>query len=260
MSQDQQIFSTAILSLQSPVPAGLTNGCGKVANRRFSVYRNNVMDSLIKALQTGFPVISKLLGEQNFKNIAGLFVRQHPPASPVINQYGDNFPAFLKDFKLLEHLPYLADTARLEFALRRSYHAADAKSVHPSEIDALSPEQLNAAELKMSPCAFLISSAWPIYGIWNYNTAPNAPKPPVQAQDVLVVRPNFDPYPVLLPPGGAIFFESLKQKMNFFDAVSAAQDDHTDFDLAAVLTIFLTQNVLIEIRSNSRERRQQENV
>ena len=156
MSQDQQIFSTAILSLQSPVPAGLTNGCGKVANRRFSVYRNNVMDSLIKALQTGFPVISKLLGEQNFKNIAGLFVRQHPPASPVINQYGDNFPAFLKDFKPLEHLPYLADTAHLEFALRRSYHAADAKSVHPSEIDALSPEQLNAAELKMSPCAFLI--------------------------------------------------------------------------------------------------------
>ena len=165
MSQDQQIFSTAILSLQSPVPTGLTNGCGKVANRRFSVYRNNVMDSLINALQTGFPVISKLLGEQNFKNIAGLFVRQHPPASPVINQYGDNFPAFLKDFKPLEHLPYLADTARLEFALRRSYHAADAKSVHPSEIDALSPEQLNAAELKMSPCAFLISSAWPIYGI-----------------------------------------------------------------------------------------------
>jgi len=48
--------------------------------------------------------------------------------------------------------------------------------------------------------------------------------------------------------------------MNFFDAVSAAQDDHTDFDLAAVLTIFLTQNVLIEIRPNSRERRQQENV
>ena len=82
----------------------------------------------------------------------------------------------------------------------------------------------------------------------------------MQAQDVLVVRPNFDPYPVLLPPGGAIFFESLKQKVNFFDAVSAAQDDHTDFDLAAVLTIFLTQNVLIEVRPNSRERRHQENV
>ena len=84
MSQDQQIFSTAILSLQSPVPAGLTNGCGKVANRRFSVYRNNVMDSSIKALQTGFPVISKLLGEENFINIAGEFIRDHPPDSPLM--------------------------------------------------------------------------------------------------------------------------------------------------------------------------------
>ena len=72
MSQDQQIFSTAILSPQRPVPAGLTNGQGKAANQRFSV-------------------ISKLLGEQYFKNIADLFVRQHPPLSPVIDQYGDGF-------------------------------------------------------------------------------------------------------------------------------------------------------------------------
>lgn len=85
MNQSQHSFSNALLSPERPVPAGLTNGMGKGATRRFSVYRNNVIDSLIKALQTGFPVISQLLGEQNFKNIASLFVRQHPPESPVIN-------------------------------------------------------------------------------------------------------------------------------------------------------------------------------
>ena len=148
---------------------------GKGATRRFSVYRNNVIDSLIKALQTGFPVISQLLGEQNFKNIASLFVRQHPPENPVINQYGDLFPTFLEGFEPLEHLPYLADTARLELALRRSYHAADSAFVHPSEFEALSPEALNLAQLRIAPHAFLIRSCWPIYSVWQYNTTPNAP-------------------------------------------------------------------------------------
>ena len=107
MNQGQQSFSNALLSPESQVPAGLTNGMGKGATRRFSVYRNNVIDSLIKALQTGFPVISQLLGEQNFKNIASLFLRQHPPESPVINQYGDIFPTFLEGFEPLEHCPIL---------------------------------------------------------------------------------------------------------------------------------------------------------
>ena len=52
MNQGQQSFSNALLSPESQVPAGLTNGMGKGATRRFSVYRNNVIDSLIKALQT----------------------------------------------------------------------------------------------------------------------------------------------------------------------------------------------------------------
>ena len=255
MNQSQHSFSNALLSPERPVPAGLTNGMGKGATRRFSVYRNNVIDSLIKALQTGFPVISKLLGEQNFKNIASLFVRQHPPENPVINQYVDIFPSFLESFEPLEHLPYLADTARLELALRRSYHAADSAFVHPSEFEALSPEALNLAQLRIAPHAFLICSCWPIYSVWQYNTTPNAPKPPAQAQDVLVVRPNFDPHPVLLPPGGATLFESLQQGLNFFEAASVAQDQQTDFDLAAVLTLFLSDNVLSEIIPKANKRR-----
>ena len=145
------------------------------------IYRNNVMDSLIKALQTGFPVIAKLLGKQNFENIAGEFVRQYPPKSPVISQYGDLLPAFLKGFNPLDHLPYLGDTARLELALRRSYHAADSSAIQPSELNTLSPDQLNSVRLALAPCACVIRSAWPIYGIWHYNTAPNIiPRPTLQ--------------------------------------------------------------------------------
>ena len=72
----------------------------------------------------------------------------------------------------------------------------------------------------------------------------------MQSQDVLVVRPHFDPYPVLLPAGGAVFFTGLKRQLNFADATSAAQDKHANFDLVAVLTLFLAGNVLTDIQLN----------
>ena len=70
-----------------------------------------------------------------------------------------------------------------------------------------------------------------------------------------MVRPNFDPHPVLLTLGGATLFESLQQGLNFFEAVSVAQDQQKDFDLAAILTLLLSENVLSEIITKANKRR-----
>jgi hypothetical protein len=43
--------------------------------------------------------------------------------------------------------------------------------------------------------------------------------------------------------------------LNFFEAASVAQDQQTDFDLAAVLTLLLSENVLSEIIPKANKRR-----
>ena len=84
MKTSQKLFSSAVLAPDVPTPEGLSDAKGNPAGRRFSVYRNNVAVSLKEALKTRFRVISKLLGEENFINIAGEFIRDHPPDSPLI--------------------------------------------------------------------------------------------------------------------------------------------------------------------------------
>ncbi len=203
--------------------------------------------SLTEALETAFPVIRKLVGAENFKLLAGAFLRQHPPSTPLMMFYGAEMPAFLAAFEPTKTIGYLPDVARLELALRESYHAADADPIDPAALQALSPDALTAAKLGLAPAMRLVRSEWPIHAIWLYNMEDAAPKPAMVAEDVLIVRPEFDPSPVLLPPGGGAFIGALQQAMTLGEALEAAIQTAENFDLSQVLSLLISTNTLTKI-------------
>lgn len=247
MSARQDIFAAAILDPAQPLPGGLHDGNGRAAVARFNVYRNNVVVSLTEAMCTGFPVITRLLGQQNMDGLAAIFLRAHPPGSPLMMHYGADFPDFLAATAPLAHLGYLADIARLELAIRRSYHAADAVPITPSLLTETPVEQLMGAPLAIAPAVQVIGSDWPIHDIWRFNTDDTAAKPRPGPQDVLITRPEFDPVAQLLPPGGAIWIKGLMQGQTLGEAHDAALADTPDFDLTTPLTLLLQGNALIPL-------------
>lgn len=113
---DQSAFHAALMDAARPVPEGLRDPAGRPAGKRFDVYRNNVAVSLTRALETGFPVLRKLVGAEFFSAMAGVYLRTHPPTSPLLQQYGQDMPGFLRGFPPAKSLPYLPDIARLELA------------------------------------------------------------------------------------------------------------------------------------------------
>ncbi|SEO62766.1 Putative DNA-binding domain-containing protein [Salinihabitans flavidus] len=247
MSVDQGSFRAALLDPERPVPGGLRDGAGRPAGRRFAVYRNNVAVSLTDALETGFPVVARLLGPTNFRSVAGAYLRQYPPRSPMMMTYGADFPGFLQGFEPLAHLGYLSDVAALEYALRESYHAADAGPIAPDALAAIPSDALAETRLTLAPALRLLRSRWPVHDIWAYNTYKDRPKPRTVAQDVLVTRPDYDPAPHLLPPGGAAFIDALQSGRPLGAAVEAATQAQADFDPAPVLTLLLTERAIVSL-------------
>ncbi len=250
MNVTQRDFHDAVLDPKSDRPNGLSDGTGQPAGRRFDVYRNNVAVSLTEALETAFPVITKLVGESNFKLLAGVFLRQHPPASPVLMLYGAEMPSFLVGFAPTQSIGYLPDVARLEQAMRESYHAADATPIGPALLQNTPPEALLASHVTLAPSVRLVRSSWPIYSVWAYNMIEGAPKPAMAAEDVIVLRADMDPEPTPLPPGGGAFVETILNGATFREAVDAGAAQAPDFDLTKVLSLLIGAGALTKLETS----------
>lgn len=242
MTHTQDQFVTALLDPAVDVPNGLIDANTRPAGRRFNVYRNNVAVSLTEAMHTAFPVITKLLGPQNMDGLAGMYLRQHPPKSPLMMHYGIDFPDFLAGMEQLSHLGYLPDVARLELALRQSYHAADVTPIEPGKLAQTAPEIILETSVHLSPATLVLRSDWPVFDLWRFNTQDNAPKPLPGPQDVLITRAEFDCMPHLLPDGGADWIQALQAGLTIGQAHQQVLTSHPEFDLGPTLSLLLQGN------------------
>ncbi len=247
MRLDQTRFHDALLDPAAPVPEGLIDGRGRPAGRRFNVYRNNVAVSLTEALEVSFPAIRKLVGAENFKAVAGAFLRRHPPRTPLLMRYGAAFPEFLAGFEPLAHLGYLADVARLEQALREAYHAPDATPADASILERLAPEALARTALRLAPAVRLVASDWPIHAIWRFNMEENAPAPAPRGETVLITRPEFDPQMTPLSPAAAAFVAALLRGAALEEAFDTATAVEPEFEPSATLALLLGERAITAI-------------
>ena len=238
----QSDFCAALLDPGLPVPHGLTDPQGRPAGKRFNVYRNNVAVGLTTALETGFPVVRKLVGPDFFSAMAAVFLRRHPPTSAVLMHFGTHLPDFISSFPPVAHLRYLPDIARIECAIRASYHSADALPLPPGHIVTLPPARLLAARLTLAPSLRIIRSRYPVWSIWAANSYATSTPAQNRAEDVVVLRPDFDPAPHLLAPSAFDFLAALAKGQTVGEAIETAGDAH---DLPATIALLVGGGALV---------------
>jgi hypothetical protein len=233
----ETLFAKALLGTEPTPPLPITAPTAAIPARRLAVYRNNAIASLTAALTRRYPVVERLVGGEFFRAMARQFVMRHPPRSPLLAQYGEDFAEFIAAFGPARELPYLADVARLEAARTRAYHAEDAPPLGADDFAALDADALGDIRLQLHPSAAILRSPFPIVTIWAMNSGEFEHQSIElgQSEDALVVRPHLDVEVRALPPGGAAFLQSLAAGLPLRDAVAAALADHGAFDLAGSL-------------------------
>jgi hypothetical protein len=247
----QASFAAALLAPDLPCPTGLRAWNGSDPVKRLAVYRNNVVSSLIDALADTFPVTQELVGTEFFRAMASVFVRQCPPRSRLLTDYGNEFPAFVDGFEPAKSVPYLADVARLEQARVTAYHAADAERVSAESVSAAlaSADEVGLLRLTCHPSVRTLASGFAIVSLWAAHQGQGelADVDPSVAESALVVRDGLDVVVLRLPPGAARFIAAIQRGAALADAAALAADEAVDFDLPTVLTLLMRHGALTSI-------------
>ena len=228
-------FASALLAPERATPAFVTGPRGKAAVRRYNVYRNNITVSLIDALAAIYPAVQRITGVEFFRAMARFHVRATPPASPLLFEYGRDFPAFIETYEHAQAMPWLADVARIERAWLDAYHAADAVPLAAEALAAIPPERLAGAVFTAHPAMRLVRSRFAAVTIFAANRDEgtfdqiDAGTP----EDALITRPNADVIMRHLPDGGAVFLTSLLAGRPLGEAAASALESSPSFDIAA---------------------------
>ena len=244
----QEAFAAALRDPESPPPQTLRAWNGSDASKRFAVYRNNVAVGLVDALCDTFPVCFELVGEDFFRALAHVFVRQRLPQSRILYEFGAGFADFVAGFEPAREVPYLADVARLEYARVEAWHAADGDSMTVEGWSAIAQDRLGELRIAPHPSARVLSSPFAVYSLWaaHQGALDISTVDSCEPEDALVVRPVLDVETIALPPGGAVFFTALAEgkKLGQAAAEAAAREQ---FDLAANLAVLMQSGFAVAV-------------
>jgi hypothetical protein len=248
LAERQEGFAAALLDPRRAMPPGVVGPDGEGSLIRFSVYRNNVVVSLIEALEDAYPAVCRIVGGEFFRAMARAYVAMDPPTSPILLDYGAGFPGFIAAFAPAASLPYLADVARIERAWTEAYHARDATALEPDAFATVPVERAAEIRLFVHPSVRIVRSPFPALTIWRMNVADGVPEPvdlEAGGEDILLMRPGAEVEVRSMPDGGAEFVSAVVRGHSLAEATKLGFGAHPQFDLAANLAALISAGVFI---------------
>jgi hypothetical protein len=220
--------------------------------RGLAAYRSHASAQATRALGAAYPVLARLLGEENFDALARELWQQHPPVRGDLAQWGASLAALIAQLPdLATAEPYLADLARTEWALHIAAAAADGEP-DPASYALLASADPARLRLVLAPGTACVSSPWPVVTLIDAH----AGEPPELeraarslaaglAESALVWRQGWRPRLRAAQAGEEAFIAAVQDKQSLSDALVQA----AGFDFPAWLLLAAQDGLLLRIEA-----------
>jgi hypothetical protein len=245
--ETQAAFARALHDPSEQPPETIARRTPAAPVRRFNVYRNTVYAGLTGVIAARYPAVQKLMGEKLFQAATRLFVVERPPSSPVLLEYGEDFPAFLAELELIDDMPYLVDVARLDWLMHTARHAADTTPLDVQALADIDPDRTSDLTFTFAPSCSLFSSKHAVFSLWRSTVTEEPtsfPEPGVGGEQVLISRRGLQPEAVRLPHGSQTFIAALMRGASLGEASAHALAESSALPLDRGMALLIGQEVL----------------
>jgi hypothetical protein len=157
-----------------------------------AVYRNTSLLGAMTALADNFPTVGRIVGAQAMAILAAEFVERHPPRSPILADYGEDFACWLAAHPLSGELDYLPAVAQIDRLRVESHLAEDAPVFELEDLVRLTAEQWSRCRVTLHPATRVGWFAIPAPSIWAAHLEPEIDEiaPEWRPEGILVARCN----------------------------------------------------------------------
>jgi hypothetical protein len=139
-----------------------------------AIYRNNAALAFRSALEIGFPVLRRRVGDDYFRQLAHEYRKRFPSRSGDLHWVGRDFAAFLEAHLAGGDYAWLADLARLEWARECAAIEEVADAVGAEALASVPPDQLEHLVFALQPSLRLVESPYPVFSVWLANQVESA--------------------------------------------------------------------------------------
>jgi hypothetical protein len=193
LDHSQQRFQRAVLA--DDAAPGLFVVEGAEVAGGLALYLMAYRARLLAALRDNFPVLQRALGDEAFADLARGYIDVHPSRFRSIRWFGDALVDFLDaDPERLPH-PALADVARMDWAMRGAFDAADVPLLTLDDLAAMAPEDWPQRRFTLLPSLRKVELIWSVEPIWrslNDDAEAQTDAPEPLSHVLLVWRPQLD--------------------------------------------------------------------
>jgi Putative DNA-binding domain len=224
----------------------LVGGCDP--ERRLAIHQRHYRSSLTTAIRTKFAATAWLLGTPFLDEAANEFIREHPPATPCIAEYGEEFPRFISTRPGAAHLPYLHSFAELEWHLGQVAISADRLALTRETFSTFEIGILMDTGLLLRAGLRYLSASWPVDDLMKLYLTDTAPSQyRLAPEDVwLEVRGACGAFEInRVNAAEFIFRRAILEGQSLGDAAENAIDANAEFDVGRAFAALIESGDII---------------
>ena len=152
---------------------------------RLAIYGDAYRLRLIETLQSHYPALFALLGEEEFSALGNSYVQAHDSTFASIRYYGAALDALLATAPRYASRPWMAELARFEWAMTEVFDAADASPITVEVLSAVAPQDWARLGFAFDASVRCLELTWNAPAFWRALTdAQEPPAPEAQPQPV----------------------------------------------------------------------------
>jgi hypothetical protein len=133
---------------------------------RLGIYAHGYRVRLIEALDDTYPLLHRLLGDDDFRALGESFVTAHPSVHRSIRWYGRELAEYLSRTAPHADQPILAELAQLEWTLAEVFDAPDAESQSRAAFASIHPSAWSQLRFEFHPSLRRLPLRWNTAAAW----------------------------------------------------------------------------------------------